>query len=236
MASSSVSMAPPVGGLDARASLADMPDKNAVILENWFPGTDKVTVRRGHEEHATGMSGAVESLIEYVPLSGTGQLFAANNGSIYDVSSAGAVGAAVSTGHSSDRWQFAQIGTAAGQFVRCVNGSSTPLVYDGSTWATTPAITGPTVANLAWINVHQRRMWFGEKDSLSAWYLPVNSIGGAATEFSLAGVCKLGGYIMAMGTWSLDSGDGMNDVAVFLTSEGEAAVYTGTDPDRKSVV
>jgi hypothetical protein len=211
-----------------------MPEHHAIKMENWFPSTDKVSIRRGFSSHATGMSGNVESLIEYVPLSGSGQLFAANGGNIYNVTSAGAVGAAVSTGHSNDRWQFAQLGTAAGQFVLLVNGQDTPLVYNGSSWGTTPAITGPTVASLIWCNVHQRRLWVGEKTSLSAWYLPVNSIGGSATEFSLASVCKLGGYITAMGTWTRDSGDGMDDVAVFLTSEGEAAIYQGTDPASAS--
>ena len=225
----STALPPPVGGWDGRESLADMPEDHAVKMENWFPSTDTVDVRRGHTSHATGMSGNVETLVEYVPLSGVGELFAANGGAIYDVSSSGAVGAAVSSGHTNDRWQYANIGTAAGQFVRLVNGADTPLLYNGSTWATT-AITGPTAANLVWINVHQKRMWVGEVNSLSAWYLPVNSVSGAATEFPLAGVFKMGGYIMSMGTWTRDSGDGMDDVAVFVTSEGEVAVYQGIDP------
>jgi hypothetical protein len=90
------------------------------------------------------------------------------------------------------------------------------------------------MANLEWVNNHQRRLWFGEKNSLSAWYLAVNSISGTATEFPLGAVSKLGGYLMAMGTWSVDAGDGQDDVAVFLTSEGEAIVYQGTDPASAS--
>jgi len=39
---------------------------------------------------------------------------------------------------------------------------------------------------------------------------------------------------MAMGTWSRDGGAGADDVAVFLTSEGEAIVYAGTDPSSAS--
>jgi hypothetical protein len=35
---------------------------------------------------------------------------------------------------------------------------------------------------------------------------------------------------MAMGDWTLDSGTGPDDYAVFITSEGEVAVYKGTDP------
>lgn len=212
-----------------RDALADMPADHAVIMDNWFPGTDVVEMRRGHASHATGMTGSVETLIEYVPLTGTGALFACENGNIRDVSTAGAVGAAVVTSRSNNRFQFVNIGTSGGQFLVAMNGADTPSTYDGSTWGAFGA-TGPTVANLIWCNLHQRRMWFGEEDSLSAWYLAVNAITGAATEFPLHGIAKLGGYIMAMGTWTRDSGEGMDDAAVFITSEGEAIVYAGIDP------
>jgi hypothetical protein len=231
MPSTSTALPPPVGGWDTRESLADMPETHAIILDNWFPSTDKVTVRRGNSSHATGMSNNVESLIDYTPLTGVGELFAANAGNIYDVTAAGAVGAAVSSGHANDRWQHVNMGTAGGQFVRLFNGADTPLLYNGATWATT-AITGSglTAANLIWGNLHQSRLWTGEKDTLDAWYLAVNSVSGAATKFPLGGIVKLGGYIMAMGTWTRDAGDGMDDVACFYTSEGEVAVYQGTDP------
>lgn len=205
-----------------------MPAQNAVILDNWFPSTDKVTLRKGYTSHATGMSGAVESLLTYTPLSGSGKMFAANGSAIYDVTSGGTASSVV-MGLTNARWQQTQIGTAGGNFLFAVNGADTPLTYDGSSWSTS-TITGPTIANLVWCNLHQRRLWFGETQSLTAWYLPVNSITGAASSFSLGGVARLGGYIMAMGTWSRDGGDGADDVAVFLTSEGEAIVYQGNDP------
>lgn len=229
MSAVSTAMPPPVGGWDTRNALAEMPRQNAVILDNWFPGTDRVTLRQGFTEHATGMTGAIESLLEYVPLTGSGKLFAANGSSIYEVTSSGAVGAAVVTGLSNARFQSVELGTAGGQFLLAMNGVDTPRTYDGSSWANA-TMSGPTIANLIWCNLHQRRLWFGEKDSLDAWYLAVNSIAGAATKFPLAGIAKLGGYIMAMGTWTRDGGDGQDDVAVFITSEGEAIIYAGTDP------
>lgn len=229
MPATSTALQSPIGGWDTREALADMPVENAIIMDNFFPGTSKVTLRRGHASHATGMSGNIDTLLEYTPLTATGELFAANGGSIYDVSSGGAVGAAVSSGYANNQWQQLQIGTAGGQFLFAVNGADTPITYNGTTWSTA-SITGPTAANLVWCNLHQRRLWFGEVNSLSAWYLAVNSISGTASEFSLAGVAKLGGYIMAMGTWTRDAGDGQDDVAVFITSEGEAIVYAGTDP------
>ena len=192
---------PPTGGWDTRNSLADMPKENAVVMDNWFPGTEKVELRRGSASHATGMTGSVETLLEYNGVDGSQELFAANNGSIYDVTTAGAIGAAVASGFSNNRFQQVQIGTSGGQFLLAMNGADTPKTYNGSTWADA-GMTGPTIANLIWCNLHQRRLWFGEKDSLSAWYLAVNSITGAATEFPMAGIASKGGYIMAMATWT----------------------------------
>lgn len=227
------SLPPPTGGWDTETALADMPPENAVILDNWFPSTDDVTLRRGSASHATGMSGAVESLLEYTPLTGTGELYAANGGNIYDVSTSGAVGAAVASGFSNDRWQQEQIGTAGGHFLLIVNGADTPQVYNGSTWANS-TITGPTIANLIWVNLHQRRLFMGEEDSLTFHYLDVNSITGNTSSFSLAAVARRGGFIMSMGTWTRDAGDGADDVAVFVTSEGEAIVYQGTNPNSET--
>jgi hypothetical protein len=231
--SRSQSLQAPTGGWDTETALADMPSDHAVIMDNWFPDTDRVIMRRGHESYATGMTGAVETLIEYTPQTGAGELFAANGGNIYDISTSGAVGAAVVTGMTNDRWQFVNVGTSGGQFVLAFNGADTGRTYNGSTWSTV-SITGPTATDVIWCNLHQRRLWIGEKDSLDAYYLGTNAISGTATLFSLGGVAKLGGYIMAMGTWTRDSGDGLDDVAIFLTSEGEAIVYAGTDPSSAS--
>lgn len=223
----------PTGGWDTREALSDMPVDRAPVLDNWFPDTDRVISRRGSSAHATGLPGSVESLIEFTPLNGSGKLFAASGGGIYDVTSAGAVGAAVVSGKANDRWQSVQIGTAGGQFLLAMNGQDSPITYDGNSWANA-SITGPTVNDLIWCNLHQRRLWFGQKNSLSGWYLSPNSISGTATEFSFAGVARMGGYVMAMETWTRDGGSGPDDVAVFLTSEGEAIVYAGVDPSSAS--
>ena len=231
----STTLDPPVEGWDTREALSDMPEKRAVILENWFPDTDKVTVRSGYSSHATGLPDDVETILEYTGVDGTAEIFAVSDGGIYDVSSAGAVGAAAVSGLTNSRFQQTQIGTAGGQFLFIVNGADAPRSYDGSSWAT-PSLSasGFTAANVIWCNLHQRRLWMGEKDSLSAWYLPVNSISGTPVVFSFAGLAKLGGYIMAMGTWTRDGGDGQDDVAVFITSEGEVLIYEGTDPSSAS--
>ncbi|MCR4339345.1 MAG: hypothetical protein NUW01_05600 [Gemmatimonadaceae bacterium] len=225
----SVSLPAPVKGWNTRDNLSDMKDDYAIILDNWFPLTDRLKLRRGHAEHATGIgSGAVESLLDYNGLTAN-KLFAVGNSAIYDVTSAGAVGAAAVSGLTNNRFQHVKIGTSGGQFLFACNGADTPQTYDGTSWANT-TLTGPTTANLIWCNLHQRRLWVGEKNSLSAWYGAVNAITGAFTEFPLYGIASRGGFIQAMGTWTRDGGDGMDDLAVFATSEGEYIIYQGTDP------
>lgn len=224
-----VTTPPPVGGWDTLNTLADMPAENAVVLDNWFPGTDRVTMRRGSMPYATGLGGAVESLMAYVPSVGVARMFAAAGSNIFDVTATGAVGAAVVTGMGNARWQSVQTTNAGGSYLLAVNGVNAPRIYNGTTWAAV-TFTGPTVANVAWINLHHRRLWFGEANSLRAWYLDPNAIAGIAVPFDLGGFASLGGSIMAMGTWSRDSGGGTYDAAVFLTTEGEAIVYQGPDP------
>lgn len=97
-----------------------------------------------------------------------------------------------------------------------------------------PAITGVDPRKLVHVNLYANRMFFVEKDSCRFWYLPVNTIGGAALSFDLAPLFLLGGYLMAMATWTIDNGSGMSEYAVFISSEGELVVYNGTDPSSAS--
>jgi hypothetical protein len=60
--------------------------------------------------------------------------------------------------------------------------------------------------------------------------LPVDSIGGAASPLYFGSIARNAGYLQAMGTWTLDAGQGADDYAVFVTNMGEVIVYNGTDP------
>jgi hypothetical protein len=91
-------------------------------------------------------------------------------------------------------------------------------------------VTGLNSNQFANINLFKERLYFVQKNSLSFWYLPVDSINGAVTEFPLGGIFKKGGYLQAMGTWTIDAGYGVDDLAAFVTSNGEIAVYKGSDP------
>ena len=225
----------PVGGWNARDSIADMKPYDAIILDNFFPTPADVMLRKGREEHVTGISGQVESLMPYSTADGTETLFAAAGAALYDVTTAGAVGSAVQSGLTNARWQYVNFATTGGAFLQCYNGADKIRLWDGSTWeaqdgTSTHAITGITTSDVINGTVHKNRIWLVKKNSLSAYYLPTDAIAGVATAFPLTGVAKKGGYIVALDTWTLDAGDGSDDHWVAVTSEGQVIVYKGTDP------
>lgn len=230
--SMNASLAAPVGGWNARDAVATMPPLDAVIMDNVWPTTSDVQLRNGYEAWATGIPTQVQTLMAYDSTTDS-ELFAAAGTEIYDVTTQGAVGAAVVTGLTSAQWQYTNISNTAGNWLIAVNGSDTPRLYNGTTWSTT-AITGVTQANLVHVNLFKNRVWFVEKDTMNAWYLATDAIAGAATKFPLSAIANRGGYLVAMATWTIDAGEGVDDYAVFITSEGEVIVYVGTDPTSAS--
>lgn len=224
----------PTGGLNARDALAEMAPTDARELTNFFPRTTECELRGGHASHATGITGTVETLAVYNQMSGTNKMYAASDSDVYDVSSAGAATAQTVT-ITDGKCQHLNFGDGTNNWLILVNGVDSPLYYNGSTWTSvtevsSPALTGVTSSNLVHVNEYKGRLFFIEKDTLSFWYLPAAAAGGALTEFDLSSFCQKGGYLMWMATWSFDSGDGPDDAAVFMTSEGEVIVYRGTDP------
>lgn len=230
----------PIGGWNARDSIAMMPETDAVILTNLFPNTTGVALRNGSTNWATGLGNQVNSIMGYNPASGTRKLFAAAGGSVFDATAGGAVGAAVIGSLSSDKWIHTNFATSAGPFLLMVNGIDGYYVYNGATWqsvtsVSTPiSITGVNPNNLSFVEVFASRVWFIEKSSLRAWYLPVGQVGGAATSFDFSPIFKKGGSLIAMGVWTVDGGEGMQDYLAIATDQGEIAVYGGTDPSSST--
>lgn len=230
------SLPAPIGGWNARDSLAAMEPADAVTLVNLFPTVSNVVLRGGYENWATGLPGQVNTLMAY---SGgqTSELFAATaNGAFYDVTTQGAVGAPVVTGLTNGSWEYSNISTPGGSFIACVNGEDDMELYDGSTWqavnsGSSPiAITDVNTRALNNVTLFKNRLWFIEKGTLRAWYLPTQSVGGAAQQLDLSSVAKYGGHLIDLDTWTLDAGYGSDDNLVFITSEGEVIAYRGTDP------
>lgn len=223
-----VQVPPPVGGINRRDAVTSMPTQDAITLTNIFPEPSYAFVRRGCTEWATGFTSPAETLLEWA---GTPtQFFAAAAGDIFDITSPGAIGAAVETGKSNARWQSTMFSNTGGTYLVAVNGADGVLTYDGTSWAT-QSITGATAASFVQVATYKKRLWFAPNSGSSAYFLGLDAIAGAATEFPLGGIWRLGGNLARIFAMNYDSlGAGLTEYIGFLSSQGELAVYTGTDP------
>ena len=307
---STASVASPIGGWNARDSIANMPPLDAVTLNNFWPTPTDVQLRLGYSQFCTGITGQVNSLMNYAGVTSQ-KLFAAAGTSIYDVS--GSTGVVVKT-ITNDKLQHINVGTTGGHFMVAVNGDDAALLYDGTNWisyastataqtistitrggtgnltatvttasphglitgnqivvagaspaqyngtflitrtgastftytmATAPAtdattvgaytinyaITGVNSNTFVHVNLFKNFLFFVQENSMEVWYLPVGQVAGAATKLDFGGIARMGGFIQAMGTWTIDAGQGADDYAVWVTNNGEAIVYNGTNPD-----
>jgi len=303
--SMTASLPAPIGGWNARDSLAEMQPLDAVAMINFFPTPTDVTLRKGYSLTASGISGKVYSLMNYTqPVSY--ELFAFAGSRIYETK--GTL-TEVFSGLTTAKWQHINLTNTGGHFLTAVSGQDPALIYDGSNWAfqattttaqtissithvgavatlttasphglvdnnrvtisgatsaeyngtyvinvtgastfeytmaSTPAanatvvgtytvfgLTGVDSSTLANVNLFKNRLYYCQEDTLDFWYGGVDEISGALTRFPLGGVARNGGYLQAMGTWTLDAGYGVDDLAVFVTSMGEIIVYKGSNP------
>jgi len=226
-----VKLAPaPIGGWDALSPLAAMEAKYASILVNWVARTGWCETRGGYNiwsQHPNTSS--VETLMAYRPPGTSEKLFAAQGVQIWDVSAYGVPTLARSP-VGGPFYQYINFTPALGSsYLMCVNGVDQLLTYNGTTWAN-QTITGAGAAIFIGINVFKRRVWLIPPNSTIAYFLGTDAITGAATSLDLGAFMNKGGYLMAMGTWTVDGGNGPDDMAMFVTSRGQVIQYKGTDP------
>lgn len=220
----------PTKGWTADTSVVAAEKGTAIVLDNWFPEAQSVRVRRGYAAHATGVGGSVETLMPYRGAASMKLFAARDNGTIYDATAAGAASSSYSTSRTEGRYVHCMFATSGGQYLYCVNGADAPIHYNGSAWAV-PSITGVTASTLGHVIPHQNRLFFLQEGSTDVWYLPTGSIAGAASALPIGGYLTRGGYLVAQGSWTLDAGSGVDDLYVVVSSEGEAVVFQGPDPD-----
>jgi len=225
----------PTGGLNTRDSVVGMDSRDALVLDNWFPQQSEVWQRGGYAPYATGMTGIVKAMGSFDAANGTKQFIAFTDAGAYDITAGGVIsgimtGSALTNGYV----QTLKLTNSAGTtFLWICNGIDVPKFYNGTVWA--PAvITGltPTTIVQAWLFKH--RVWFLEQNTMNAWYLPIDSIQGAATQYPMGNLFRRGGYLVAGTNWTIDGGEGPDDAMVLISSEGELAIFKGTDPNSAS--
>jgi len=236
------SMPAPIGGWVSAQNVAAMAPGTCLKCVNAFPTTTGVRVRGGNIKHATLNTDPtvkpVESLMAYVGAS-VRHMFGAADGDIYPITTVvdpNVIPTPDVTGQTSNYYAWQNFATTGGYYMYAVNGTDDALLYDGTAWtpidgASTPAITGATTSSFSHVNVFRNRLYFVEKNSLTVWYLPVDSIGGAASALSLSGIFSDGGSVFFTATWSSESGSSaLSDYLVVVSTQGEFAIFQGSYP------
>ena len=229
----------PIGGLNAKDSLAAMPATDAIVMRNWWPQPYGCIVRKGYTAWTTGLPASVNTLATWSATNGTQKLFAWSGAGMYDVTAKGVAAAAIVSGLTSSIWQTVSMTNSAGTHLIAVNGQDNGIIYkptgvarlilgDGivvNTWA------GLNPALAIQLTVHQRRLWAVEKNTSNGWFLPPDAFQGTFKKFDFGPLFSRGGFLRSLHTWTLDDGNGAEDHLVAISSRGEVAVYQGTDPE-----
>lgn len=223
----------PTGGWNTNAPLTAAPPDSAIVLDNFFPQAAFVELRRGFAEHCdTTNAEPIESLMPYHSADGlTDSLFAAAGTVIYDVTTS--TPASDVTGLLNARFQHVQFSTSGGAFLQCANGQDPVQMYNGTSWSE-PTLTGVASEDIIDITAHLNRLWYVEKDSTNAYFLPTGQVSGTVRLFPLGGLFKLGGKLLKIISWQLEGEGGGDDLLAFLSDRGEVIVYMGTDPTNSA--
>ena len=81
------------------------------------------------------------------------------------------------------------------------------------------------------IYAQKDRLWYLLNQSTVIAYMPVGTISGAITgTLDFGQLFSKGGYLMAMADWTIDGGNGPQDYTTFISSRGQIAIFSGTDP------
>jgi hypothetical protein len=234
-----LSLPAPTGGINDLDPLAAMGPEFLIDCMNFFPDTGSLNIRNGYANWVVGLSGAVKTIMSFNDVDGSYLPFAVTDAGVYNINASG-VNPPIAFALTEGQVEWVNYGTTAGNYLVFCNGQGT-YHYDGTnfvTWTevTTPAapgeIKGIDPAKFNFVAVHKARLWFLERDSQTAWYMPIDSLGGEAKPFFLGGIFKRGGFLMAMARWSMDTGEGLDDRLIFISSTGEIASYSGNDPSN----
>ena len=210
----------PTMGWNVRDAQSGMDIRYAIQLDNWFPEADSVRMRRGHTEHAD-IDAQAGTLYAY-DYAGTQKLLAFTDAKIIDVTSAST--SDLATGLSEGFWST----TTQGGYGIFVNGIDDAYKYNGTLSTTT--FTGLAGTAMYGVHSHKHRLYAWAENATSFYYSGVDAIAGAMTEFDLAYVGNFRGHIQAMGSWTFDGGAGVDDVLAIITSQGQAYIYSGSNP------
>lgn len=220
----------PLKGLSLETKKGNTDPLLAPILDNWIIEEGVCRVRPGYRKVVQIGTAAIESL---VPFYGSpNKLAAATSGKLFDMA-----GTEIATGFTSDDWSWTAFSNlSATDYTVMCNGADGVWSWDGLA-VVEETITAPSgsphiiPANFAMVLSHMNRLWFADKANLAVYYLPIQTKSGEVKELPLNALFRRGGSVRALYTWTVDGGTGLDDKLVIFSSNGEAVIYNGVDPD-----
>ena len=217
----------PTLGLNALDAEADMNPAYALEMLNALPEHGHVRSRRGSKLYAdTGDTGGIGTLAVHRS-GGVERAYAFSPTKLWDITDPDSPAEVSGVTVSSSRWRTASIGTS----LVAVNGTDNPIrIVSGAVNA--HGYTGIAAPkNLTSVAVHHNRLWFTENDSPKLWYGALNAVTGALKSIDLGLVVSGGGPLRALGSVTLDSGSGVDDLLAVFFDSGQVALYAGTNPE-----
>lgn len=236
-----VPIIPPQGINQVDPLAGEFPPLDGIYMNNWIATRYGTKVRTGYAHYSDAVDvGGVKSIIPFNgSVSTNDKLFAAGSSGIYDISAGPAVSAIAFPGATSlsGHGQWCAFTTLSGFNTTYTDEQYGYYLYTetGNTWAavTNTQVTGVDPALFVDVCAYRARLWFVERGSSRAWFLPTGAIIGAATVFDFGNKFKHGGNLQALYTWVNDSLN-LTEYLVAISSTGEVIVYTGIDPTDAS--
>lgn len=236
----------PVGGVNTVAAGLELPPGDCVVAYNLIASESGLRARLGYQNRCIGLTGVtsaeVRTIIPFTgSLAGTGRIFATTESGIWNVGLGGAPVLVFPFAITSGRAGYGVstvVVTAAGYFLLYADEENGYHIYSemGGTWSAVSFGPGPTQVSgvdpsrLVFVMEFKGRVWFVERDSPNAWYLPTGQVYGVATQFPLGSVFRSGGALVGLWNWTYDGGSGLDDSLVVVSAGGDVLVYQGTDP------
>ena len=239
----------PIKGMDIRKAIGTDDLEHCVYTFNLCPFEYGLRVRKGYREWQIGadvsVGAGVHTLIPFDSIQDGGagdKLFAVTNEGIWDVTVVAAAPVLAATfvdqdpdaGYGTFTHYVSQAEVDVLFYADNINGLWS---YDALTevWSTGGVISGGSDiadADVKFVMSHKNNVWFAARNSTIGYYLPILSNTGAVVAQHFGDKFKHGGTLEGLFSWTVDGGDGVDDILVVVSHAGDVILYTGSGPDE----
>ena len=239
----------PVGGINTRQAIGSGDMRHCIYTYNLCPYEYGMRVRRGYREWQVAVEQTLASTLgvhTIIPFDSVAEstvgnrIFAVTNEGIWNV-----------TDYDTTPVQMVVFGDQSaeagyGTFTHYVDQGERDVLfyadsvnglysYDAATllWTNTGILSGGVLAEseVKFVTSHKNNVWFAKTDSTVGYYLPILASSGVPTAAYFGDKFAHGGSVAGLFSWSVDGGQGVDDIFVVVSRAGDVIVYTGSGPE-----